>query len=41
MVEVDENNKPKEVPRLELSDEEEIIEFKKGIERYEERKLKR
>ena len=41
MVAVDESNTPKEVPRLKLSDEEEIKEFKKGIERYENRKLKR
>ncbi|MCB2293520.1 acyl-CoA thioesterase [Clostridium algoriphilum] len=40
MVAVDENNKPKTIPQLELIDEEEIIEFSKGKERYEKRKLK-
>ncbi len=38
MVAVDENNKPKTVPQLELIDEEEKIEFEKGKERYEKRK---
>jgi len=39
MVAVDENNKPKTIPQLELIDEEEKIEFEKGKERYEKRKL--
>ena len=39
MVAVDENNKPKVVPQLELIDEEEKIEFEKGRQRYEIRKV--
>jgi len=39
MVAVDENNKPKTISQLELLDEEEKIEFAKGKERYEKRKL--
>ncbi|MBP2034033.1 uncharacterized protein (TIGR00369 family) [Clostridium algifaecis] len=39
MVAVDENNKPKVVPQLELRDEREKIEFEKGKQRYEKRKF--
>ena len=39
MVAVDANNKPKTISQLELVNEEEKIEFEKGKERYEKRKL--
>ena len=38
MVAIDENNKPKTIPQLELIDEEEKLEYEKGKKRYEKRK---